>query len=147
MNAVTSHGATPIRMNTGEEAYQQKLKAAKQVKHNAYIDGINDTLRDGPGHVVSDSRTGYGAPRVMEKTIMEGNKSNYEIKDAPGNAPLNNYAKQTGSVELETSATNKPNEDPEDFQTSELDRRLKLYAQAGSNEGISLNNRSQTMRA
>ena len=147
MNAVTSHGATPIRMNSGEEAYRQKLKAAKQVKHNAYIDGITDVLKDGPGHIVSDSRTGYGAPRIAEATVREGNKSNYELKDAPGNAPLNNYAKQTGSVELQTSATNKPNEDPEDFQTSELNRRLALYARAGSNEGISLNKRSETLRA
>ena len=147
MNAVTSHGATPIRFNSGEEAYRQQLKAAKSSKANAFISGVQTTLADGPGNIVSDSRTGYGAPRIMDESILQGHNSNFELKDAPGNAPLNNYAKQTGSVELETSSTNIPNTDPEDFQTRELNRRLALYAQAGSNEAVSLNNRARTMRA
>lgn len=147
MNAVRTHGAAKITMDSGEQEYRQKLRAAKQTQGNPYLSGIEAVLEDGPGHVVSDSRTGYGAPRIAEQTVMEGNNSNYELKDAPGNAPLNNYAKQTGSMDLNTSATNTPSKDPEDFQTTELNRRLALYATAGSNEGISLNNRSQTMRS
>ena len=54
----------------------------------------------------------------------------------------NIYTKQTGSQELGSSATNNPNQDPELFQTDQLERRLALYAKAGGNAGASLNNRA-----
>ena len=147
MRAVTSHGAPKITMNRGEEDYRHKLRAAKQQQHNPYVDGVYDVYADGPGHAISDSRTDYGAPRVMPQTILDGQHSNFEVKDTPGNAPTNLYSKQTGSVELQTSATADPQHDPETFQTNELERRLSLYAKAGSNAGINLNNRSAIYEA
>ena len=142
MNAVTSHGAPKITMNSGEQEYRQKLKSAKRTGTNPYVDGVYDVFADGPDHAVSDSRTNYGAPTVMPQTVMQGGHSNFEQKDAPANAPTNIYTKQTGSQELGSSATNNPNQDPELFQTDQLERRLALYAKAGGNAGASLNNRA-----
>ena len=142
MNAVTSHGAPKITMNSGENEYRQKLKSAKRTQGNPYVDGVYDVFADGPGHAVSDSRTNYGAPTVMPQTIMEGGHSNFEQKDTPSNAPTNIYTKQTGSQELGTSATNNPNQDPELFETNALERRLAMYAKAGGNANYGLNNRA-----
>ena len=142
MNAVTSHGAPKITMDTGEAEYRQKLRSAKRDQANPYVAGVYDVYADGPGHAVSDSRTNYGAPTVMPQTIMEGGHSNFEQKDTPSNAPTNIYTKQTGSQELGTSATSNPNQDPELFETNALERRLAMYAKAGSNANFSLTNRS-----
>jgi len=142
MNAVTSHGAPKITMNSGEQEYRQKLKSAKQTQGNPYVDGVYDVFADGPGHAVSDSRTNYGAPTVMPQTIMEGGHSNFEQKDTPNNSPTNIYTKQTGSQELGTSATSNPNQDPELFETNALEKRLAMYAKAGGNANFGLNNRA-----
>ena len=142
MNAVTSHGAPKITMNSGEQEYRQKLKSAKRSEANPYVSGVYDVFADGPGHAVSDSRTNYGAPTVMPQTILEGGHSNFEQKDTPANAPTNIYTKQTGSQELGTSATANPQEDPELFETQALERRLAMYAKAGGNAYGGLNNRS-----
>jgi hypothetical protein len=142
MNAVTSHGAPKITMNSGEAEYRQKLRSAKRAQANPYVNGVYDVFADGPGHAVSDSRTNYGAPTVMPQTIMDGGHSNFEQKDAPSNAPTNIYTKQTGSQELGTSATNNPNQDPELFETNALERRLAMYARAGGNANFGLNNRA-----
>ena len=148
MKPVTSHGATPIRMNSGESDYRQKLRAAKaQGKHNPYVMGVTDTYEDGPGHAVSDSRTQYGAPRVMPQTVLQGGHSNFEQKDAPGNAPTENYDHQTGNLSLETSATRNANQDPELFQNDALQRKLAIYARAGSNAGINKNDHAAIYNA
>ena len=142
MNAVTSHGAPKITMNNGENDYRQKLKSAKRSAVNPYVNGVHDVYADGPDHAVSDSRTNYGAPTVMPQTVMAGHHSNFEQRDTPANAPTNIYTKQTGSHELGTSATSTPQEDPELFETNALERRLAMYAQAGGNAHVSLNNRA-----
>lgn len=141
-------GTQKIEMNSGEADYRRKLRAAKQNSHNPYIDGVRDVYADGPSHAVSDSRSSLGAPTVMPQTIADGGHSNFEQKDTPQNAPTNIYTKQTGSLELGTSATSDPNKDPELFQTDALEKRLKLYASAGgSNEEVGLNNRETTYQA
>ena len=142
MNAVTSHGAPKITLNSGEQDYRQKLRSAKRSQANQYVNGVQDVYADGPGHAVSDSRTNYGAPTVMPQTVMEGHHSNFEQRDAPNNAPTNIYTKQTGSQELGTSATSSPQEDPETFETQALERRLAMYAKAGGNAYGGLNNRA-----
>ena len=148
MNAVTSHGATPIRMNSGEAEYQQKLKTARKAgQGNPYVDGIHDVYDDGPGHAISDSRTKYGAARVMPQTVLQGNHSNFEQKDAPANAPTENYNHQTGNLALGTSGTKNASQDPELFQTDALERKLALYAKAGSNAGLGNNNRANIYEA
>ena len=96
MKAVTSHGAPKIAMNSGEQEYRQKLRAAKQSQANPYVSGVHDVYARGPAHAVSDSRTNYGAPTVMPQTILQGDESNFEQKDAPSNAPLNKLCKADG---------------------------------------------------
>lgn len=142
MNAVTSHGAPKITMNSGEEEYRQKLRSAKQAEANPYVSGVSDVFEEGPDHAVSNSRSRYGAPTVMPQTVMQGRHSNFEQKDAPSNAPKSIYTKQTGSQVLGTSATNNPQQDPERFETNALERRLAMYARAGGNAYGGLNNRS-----
>lgn len=142
MKAVISHGAPKITMNSGELDYRQKLNAAKKHSANQYIDGVYDVYESGPDHQVSDSRTTYGAPTVMPQTVMQGRHSNFEQRDAPSNSPRNVYTKQTGSQELGTSATVIPQEDPEKFESSALDRRLEMYRNAAGNAYSGLNDRA-----
>lgn len=142
MKAVLTHGAPKITMNSQEADYRHKLRAAKQHSANQYINGVQAVFREGPDHAVSDSRTKYGAPTIMPQTVMEGKHSNFEQRDAPNNSPRNIYTKQTGSQELGTSATNTPQQDPEQFETSALEKRLALYASAAGNAYSGLNDRA-----
>ena len=47
------------------------------------------------------------------------------------NNPIEDIKNQTGSVELDTSSTAVPQQDPEEMETDALDRRLAMYAKAG----------------
>ena len=142
MKPVQSHGAHKITMNSAEADYQQKKRAALAQAGNPYVMGVQDVYNEGPGKSISGTRTQYGAVRVMPETVLQGEYSNFEQKDAPGNAPTENYARMSGSLGLKTSAVQTPNLDPETFQMNELSRRLHLYGKAVGNNEVSLNNRA-----
>ena len=147
MHAVKSHGATKITMNSQEQDYQQRLRQARaQGDGNPFVSGIQAAFDKGPGNAVSGSRTHYGNSNVMPNSVMQGLNSNFEQKDAPANTPLNDPMNQSGDVALQTSATKTPQQDPEEFETRALDRRLAMYAQAGGNAFAGHNDRTQTMR-
>ena len=134
-------------MNSSERDYQQKLKQAQaQGDGNPFVAGIQEVFGMGAGQAAKQTRTKYGNVNLMPQEILEGATTNFQQKDAPANAPLEDPINQTGAVALETSATKIPNTDPEQFETDALDRRLTMYAQAGSNAGFGNNNRAETMR-
>ena len=113
--------------------------AMRQAGDNAYVTGIAPPV----GDQVSASRTRFGAPRVMPQTLAEPD-GNFAQDDAVGNAPVDNPINTSGSIDLQTSATQRPEEDPDMFQTDALENRLNMYATAASNAGYSLNDRYET---
>ena len=142
MPSPVTTGTQKLVMNSAEADYRSKRAAAMAQQVNPYMSGVVDVYKEGPAQAVKDSRTEYGAPTVAHNSVMQGKMSNFEQKDTPGNRPTNNYERQTGSVELGTSATKSANRDMEDVNSEELDRRLALYAKAGSNAGVNYNNPS-----
>ena len=142
MPSPVSTGTQKLVMNSAEADYRSKRQAAMAMQVNPYVNGMTDVYKGGPSQAVKDSRTEYGAPTISHNSMTQGQMSNFEQKDYPGNRPTNNYARQTGSVELGTSATKSANSDMEDVNTDELGRRLALYARAGSNAGVNYNDAS-----
>ena len=143
MQAVRTHGAPKITMNSREADYKQKLRQAQaQADGNQYVTGVQSI-----GDVVSDSRGKMGAPTVMPQELIEGPNSNFHQVGSTGNMPNNKPQMTTGNVDLETSATKITQKDPEDFQTEALDRRLNMYARAAGNAYAGMNDRSQIGRA
>lgn len=69
--------------------------------------------------------------------------NNFRSVGSTANVPIDQPQNHTGSVELGTSATKAAQKDPDQFVTDELDKRLGMYAQAASNAGYSLNDRSK----
>ena len=145
MHAVNSHGATPIRTNSGEREYAALLKNSNK-KTNPFEYGVQEVFHEGAGEAVRESRTRYGNVNVMPQKVLEGDTSNFEQGDSPANAPLEDPVNQTGNVDLKASATKTPGKDPDQFETDALERRLAMYAQAGSNAGFGNNNRYNTGR-
>ena len=133
------NGTQKLTMNTAEADYRSQRAAAKAAQVNPFVMGAQAVYQKGPSQAVKDSRTEYGAPRLSYNSVAQGNRSNFEQKDYPGNQPTNNYARQTGSVELGTSATGTASQDMEEVNASEFNRRLALYARAGSNAGVNYN--------
>ena len=140
MHAVSSHGATPIRTNTGEREYAAQLKNSRR-RPNPFEVGVQEVFDEGAGDAVKESRSRYGDVNIMPQKILQGRGSNFEQGDQPGNAPLEDPWNQTGSVDNEASATKTPNADPEQFETAALERRLAMYKKAGSNADFGNNNR------
>jgi hypothetical protein len=113
--------------------------AMRQSGDNAYVNGIAPPV----GDQVAMSRSKLGAPRVMPQTLMEPD-GNFAQSGGLDNRPVDNAVNTTGSVELQTSATQRPEEDPDMMQTDALESRLNMYATAASNAGYSLNDRYET---
>ncbi len=112
MQPVSTHGAHKITMNSQERDYQQRLKQAT-------------AQADGNSYV-----TGIEAP------------NNFRSPSSTANVPVQQPQNTTGSAELGTSATAYAETSPDQFQTEALDRRLGMIANAASNAGYSLNDRS-----
>ena len=135
MHPVSTHGAPKISMNSRERDYQQELKqATAQADGNQFVMGL-----DSVGNAVKSSRSGYGAPRLMTNKVIEGPSGNYEQPDTTANMPQYDPENTTGSVELETSATDIPDQDPNSFQTDALQRRMSIIRNSVSNAGMNLN--------
>ena len=114
LDPVTTHGAAKITMNSKERDYNEQLKAAKaQADANQYVTGLQKA------------------------------SASFQQPATPANAPMPPPQTTSGNAELGTSATASVNESPDEFQTDALDRRLNMYAQAASNAGYGLNDRSQ----
>ena len=114
--------------------------AQRQAKSNPFVQGVDAVMEQGVGTAISQTRNQYGNANVMPNEIMQGANSNFSMKDAPGNAPLEDYANQSGSLDYQTSSTEKPEADPESLETDgRLESRLSTIANAASNAGHSLN--------
>ncbi len=116
--------------------------AKRQAGSNPFVQGIDAVMQEGVGTAISQSRNKYGNANVMPNEIMQGATSNFSVKDAPGNAPLEDYKNQSGSLDYETSSTERPQEDPEMLEmdaSNRLEQRLSTIANAASNAGHNLN--------
>ena len=123
--------------------YKSKLAAAKaQAGPNSYVQGVQSVMDDGAGVAVSNTRTKYGNANLMPNEVLQGETSNFQQTDAPGNRPMEDLPNQTGSVDTEVSSTNVPQQDPETMETDALERRLSMMAKGG--QGFpGLNNRNR----
>ena len=145
---VVRPGTQKIQMNSADDDYNSKLKSAKaQADGNPYVAGMQEVFKEGAGTAVSNSKSPtYGNPNEMPETVMEGEYSNFAQNDYPGNQVFGQTLNTTGNMDDEVSATMVPQQDPQDFQTEALDKRLQMYANAG--QGFpGLNNRAQTAQA
>ena len=141
MHAVTG-GWTSHKIKGDGDYEAQKRAAMAQSGQNSYIQGVQSVMEDGAGEAIANTRNKYGNVNVMPQEVLQGRTSNFAQKDIPGNQPLNDIPNQTGSVELDTSSTAVPQEDPKEMETDALDRRLAMYAKAG--QGFKgLNDRSR----
>jgi hypothetical protein len=114
--------------------------ARRQAKSNPFVQGVDAVMEEGVGTAISQTRNQYGNANVMPNEIMQGANSNFSMKDAPGNAPMEDYPNQTGALDYQTSSTEKPEVDPESLETDgRLESRLSTIANAASNAGHSLN--------
>ena len=140
-------GTQKLTMNSQENDYQQKLRQAQaQADGNPYVAGIQEVFNEGAGEASKDSRTQYGNVNLMPQELIEGQFTNFAQKDAPANAPMADAMNQTGVLDHHSSMTKQPNSEPEEMATDEVDKRLQMYAKAGSNAGFGNNNRAETMR-
>ena len=123
--------------------YESKKRAAMaQAGENAYVQGVQSVMDDGAGSAIANTRTKYGNANLMPNSVIQGERSNFQQTDAPGNRPMEDLANQTGSVDTEVSSTNVPQQDPEEMETDALERRLSMMAKGG--QGFpGLNDRNQ----
>ena len=140
MNPVAG-GWTSHKMRSDD--YEGKKRAAvAQSGQNSYIQGVQSVMDDGAGAAVANTRTKYGNVNLMPNSVMQGQTSNFQQTDAPGNRPMEDLPNQTGSVDTEASSTNIPQQDPETMETDALERRLSMMAKGG--QGFpGLNDRNQ----
>ena len=112
--------------------YESKKRAAMaQAGENSYIQGVQSVMDDGAGSAIANTRTKYGNANLMPNSVMQGQASNFQQTDAPGNRPMEDLPNQTGSVDTEVSSTNVPQQDPEEMETDALSRRLDMMAKGG----------------
>lgn len=60
------------------------------------------------------------------------------------NTPIEDVRNLSGDMDMGTSMTENATKNPEQFQSEELDRRLRMYEKAVGNNEASLNDRSET---
>lgn len=125
-----SGGTQKVTFNKADDReYESQRRAAEaQAANNPYVNGV--------GMTVKDTRTSYGAPRVMPEELIEGMGSNFAANDAPGNSPITNAMNTTGNAATGVSATEIPQEDPQDFQTDALTARLDMMRRGGQVRGL-----------
>ena len=128
---------------TRSDDYEGKKRAAlAQSGQNAYIQGVQSVMDDGAGVAVANTRGKYGDTSLKTNQVMQGETSNFQQEDSPGNQPLEDLPNQTGSTVTEASSTNVPQQDPTNMETDALERRLAMMAQGG--QGFpGLNNRNR----
>jgi len=139
-------GTPKVTFGRNEDTdYKSKLAAAQaQAGENAYVQGVQSVMEDGPGVSIQETRgqSKYGNVNLMPNEVMQGRTSNFQQVDSPGNRPTEDLPNQSGSVATEASSTSVPQEDPESFETDALERRLSMMAKGG--QGFpGLNNRNR----
>ena len=139
-------GTQKLTMNNAERDYQQRLKHAQGLRSNPFVAGVQEVFQEGAGEASKESRTQYGNVNLMPQELIQGSFSNFAQKDAPANKPMSDPMNQSGTMDLEVSATRSPNKDTDLMAVDKLEERLNMYAKAGSNAGFGNNNRAQTMR-
>lgn len=134
-------GWTSHKMRSDD--YEGKKRAAvAQSGQNSYIQGVQSVMDDGAGAAIANTRTKYGNANLMPNSVLQGQTSNFQQVDTPGNRPMEDLPNQTGSVDTEVSSTNVPQQDPETMETDALERRLTMMAKGG--QGFpGLNNRNR----
>ena len=125
-------GTQQITMGrNGDPELDAKRRAAiAQSQTNPYIQGVQAALED-PGASISASRGQYGDTTVKPGDLFA---TNFSQGDSPGNSALTDLKNQSGSLDTEASATTVPDKDPEDFETRELNNRLRTMA--GGRQGF-----------
>lgn len=138
MRPVTTHGAALIRTNS-DNYREMKAAAEAQADGNPYVSGIASV---DPEELTKDSRSFIGAPTKMPQDYTS---KNFSQGQSAANVP--DESNTTGSVELGTSATKTPDQDPDAFQEdAKFQRRIAMIQKAASNADDSNNNRAQTGR-
>ena len=116
--------------NEIEREYESRKRAAMaQADGNPYVGGVGMDVK------ATRSRV-YGNPNIMPEQLIEGVDSNFQQDDAPGNAPHRDAMNTTGNVDLETSATNNPQQDPQMFEADALTERLEMMRRGGQKRGF-----------
>jgi hypothetical protein len=139
-------GTQPIKL--GRDKRQDAIdaeNAMRQSGSNPFVQGVDAVMHEGVGKAISQTRNRYGNVNVMPNEVLQGDSSNFSYKDAPQNAPLEDYANQTGSIDYGTSATDTPTKDPEDLETDALDRRMAMISKAAGNADQNLNANNRGM--
>ena len=133
-------GTQKLTMNSAERDYQQKLRQSQaQGDGNPYVAGVQSVMDRGAATSVKEERDNRGITNIMPNEILQGRDSNFSYRDAPGNAPLEDPANQTGTMDAHASATMDPQHDPENLETEALDRRMRMYKKAAGNADANLN--------
>ena len=139
-------GTQKLTMNNAERDYQQKLRqSTAQADGNPFVSGLQQVMLEGGGEAVKMSRSKYGDTGLKPQEFLQGEHNNFRQKDNPYNTSISDPENQSGSLELNMSATTSPNRDIDEVATDKLEQRLQMYAKAGSNADFGNNNRQQTM--
>ena len=121
----------------GDGDYEaQKRAALAQSKQNQFVQGV----QQGVGRMIADTRTKYGNVNIMPQEVLEGSTTNFRAQESTGNKVLSDPINQTGSQQLQTSATHLPHQDPQGIETDALDRRLAMMAKGGMNNLNNISN-------
>ena len=106
--------------------------------HGAHKITMDSKERDYQERLRQAKAQGDGNPNVMGVQAPEAQVS------TANNTPIADVREQSGNIDMGTSMTENASQNPDQFQTEELDRRLDMYSKAASNAGYSLNDRSNT---
>jgi len=137
-----SGGFTPHKIRGDGDYESQKRAALAQAQKNSYIQGVQSVMDEGAGTAIANSRSKYGNVNLMPNELIQGADSNFAYKDTPGNRPLEDLRNQSGSIKVETSSTNVPQQDPKEMETNALERRLAMMAKGGQGfPGLNNHNR------
>jgi len=135
-------GTQQVTFRKPDPREYEAQKRAAMTNHgqaNAAISGIQETVNEGFGKPIADSRNKYGAPTIMPNELLQGSDSNFAQKDVPGNQPLEDAMNQTGNMQDGVSTTSQPQRDVEDMEGDALAKRFKMYEEAAGNTQANLN--------
>ena len=88
-------------------------------------------MDEGAGSAIQNTRTKYGNVNLMPNQVLQGQTSNFQQEDSPGNQSMLDLPNQSGSVDTQSSSTNVPQQDPDAMETDALERRLSMMAKGG----------------
>ena len=118
------------RKRGSDDAYsEQKASALAAVQNMGHAMGVQTVKSMGSGQFSKDSRDPqYGNVNVTMQRMRDGDTSNFQQADHPGNVAPADPLNQTGYQHTSVSATSVPQQDPEVFEASAIEKRLQMYA-------------------